>query len=374
MATHSQTVLVVLGTRPEGIKLAPVVKALASRPGQFDVKLCVTGQHRQMLEPILDFFGLTPDHDLQLMKPGQTLFDVTAGALKGLESVLDQVRPDWVVVQGDTTTAFAGALAAFYKKVRVAHVEAGLRTGDLRSPFPEEANRVLVSRLADLHFAPTQGAAEHLAAEGIRRGVHVVGNTVIDALLEARARVAERGADFAAQFPMLSADRKLVLVTGHRRESFGEPFENICRALGTLADRYPAVDWVYPVHLNPNVREPVHRLLSGRTNVHLVEPVAYPQLAWLLARSVLVLTDSGGIQEEAPTLGKPVLVMREVTERPEGIDAGCARLVGTSEVRIVEGVTQLLDEPEAYRRMAQARNPYGDGTASRAIADVLERA
>jgi UDP-N-acetylglucosamine 2-epimerase (non-hydrolysing) len=369
-----QKILVVLGTRPEGIKLAPLVRELQGRPGTFDVRLCVTGQHRQMLEPILQFFGLSPDHDLQLMKPGQTLFDVTAGALKGLEAVLDQVQPAWVVVQGDTTTALAGALAAFYKKVRVAHVEAGLRTGDMHSPFPEEGNRVLVSRLADLHFAPTEGAAAHLAAEGIRGGVHVVGNTVIDALLEARRRVQGRDEAFSAEFPQLRAGRKLVLVTGHRRENFGEPFENICRALGTLAARYPDVDWLYPVHLNPNVREPVHRLLSGRGNVHLVEPVAYPQLVWLLGRSHLVLTDSGGIQEEAPTLGKPVLVMREVTERPEGIAAGCARLVGTSGARIVDGVTGLLEDPAAYQRMAQARNPYGDGTSCRAIADVLEKA
>ncbi|MBM4379993.1 MAG: UDP-N-acetylglucosamine 2-epimerase (non-hydrolyzing) [Deltaproteobacteria bacterium] len=365
-------VLVVLGTRPEGIKLAPLVRELRARPDRFDTRLCVTGQHRTMLDPILQFFGLVPDHDLALMKPGQTLFDVTAGALKGLEPVLDEVRPDWVVVQGDTTTALAGALAGFYKRVRVAHVEAGLRTGDLHSPFPEEANRVIVSRLAALHLAPTPGAAANLAAEGVRRGVHVVGNTVIDALLEARARVEAKGADYAVQFPMLSG-RRLVLVTGHRRESFGEPFENICRALRTLSARYTDTDWLYPVHLNPNVREPVNRLLSGLPNVHLVEPVAYPQLVWLLGRSHLVLTDSGGIQEEAPTLGKPVLVMREVTERPEGIEAGCAQLVGTAEDRIVTGVIRLMDDPAAYQRMAHARNPYGDGTSCRAIADLLEQ-
>lgn len=365
--------LVVCGTRPEGIKLAPVVQALAKRPA-FDVKLCVTGQHREMLAPILAFFGLKPDFDLELMKPGQTLYDVTAGALLKLKPVLDEVKPDVVVVQGDTTTAFAGALAAFYEKVKVAHVEAGLRTGDRYSPFPEEMNRVLVSRLADFHFAPTENARRHLEGEAVRHGVYVTGNTVIDALLEAHALVKRSHAEqFAREFSMLDASKRLVLVTGHRRESFGAPFESICRALKTLAEKYPDVELLYPVHLNPNVRAPVDRILKGTPRVHLIEPVDYPRLVYLLSRATLVLTDSGGIQEEAPTLGKPVLVMREVTERPEGIDAGCAQLVGTDERRIIEAASTLLDDAAAYARMAQAKNPYGDGTAAEQIAAILER-
>jgi UDP-N-acetylglucosamine 2-epimerase (non-hydrolysing) len=367
----AKKVLVVCGTRPEGIKLAPVVKALRANPA-FDTRLCVTGQHREMLAPILSFFGLTPDFDLALMKPGQTLYDVTAGALVKLKPVLDEVRPDVVVVQGDTTTAFAGALAAYYEKVQVAHVEAGLRTGDRYSPFPEEMNRLLVTRLADLHFAPTETARRHLEAEGVRDGVHVVGNTVIDALLEAHALVKTRHADdFAREFSMLDASKRLVLVTGHRRESFGAPFESICRALKALAERSPDLELLYPVHLNPNVRAPVEQILKGTPRVHLIEPVDYPRLVYLLSRAALVLTDSGGIQEEAPTLGKPVLVMREVTERPEGIEAGCALLVGTDERRIIDAASRLLDDPEAYARMAQARNPYGDGTAARQIAELL---
>lgn len=366
-------VLVVCGTRPEGIKLAPVVQALAKSPA-FDTKLCVTGQHREMLAPILSFFGLKPDFDLELMKPGQTLYDVTAGALVKLKPVLDQVKPDVVVVQGDTTTAFAGALAAFYEKVKVAHVEAGLRTGDRYSPFPEEMNRVLVSRLADFHFAPTENARRHLEAEGVRQGVFVTGNTVIDALLEAHELVKRGHADaFAREFSMLDASKRLVLVTGHRRESFGAPFESICRALKTLAEKYPDAELLYPVHLNPNVRAPVDRILKGTPRIHLIEPVDYPRLVYLLSRATLVLTDSGGIQEEAPTLGKPVLVMREVTERPEGIDAGCAALVGTDERRIVDTASTLLDDAAAYARMAQAKNPYGDGTAAAQIAAILER-
>lgn len=366
-------VLVVCGTRPEGIKLAPVVKALKAH-GAFDAQLCVTGQHKEMLAQVLAFFGLEPDFDLALMKPGQTLSDVTAGALLKLKPVLDQAKPDVVLVQGDTTTAFAGALAAYYEKVKVGHVEAGLRTGDRYSPFPEEMNRVLVSRLADFHFAPTELARRNLEAEGVRHGVYVTGNTVIDALLEANAMVQHgHAAGFAREFSMLEPGKRLVLVTGHRRESFGEPFEHMCRALKGLAEKYPDVQLLYPVHLNPNVRAPVERILTGVPRVHLIDPVDYPRLVYLLSRCTLVLTDSGGIQEEAPSLGKPVLVMREVTERPEGIDAGCAKLVGTDERRIIDAASSLLDDPAAYARMAQARNPYGDGTAARQIAEVLAR-
>jgi len=367
-------VLVVCGTRPEGIKLAPVMQALRARPERFTARLCVTGQHRQMLDPILKFFSLTPDFDLELMRPGQTLTDVTAGALTRIKGVLEAVQPDWVIVQGDTTTAFAGALAAFYEKRKIAHVEAGLRTGNRYSPFPEEVNRSLISRLADLHFAPTETARQRLAEEGLTRGVHVTGNTVIDALVEARRLVEHQHASaFEAEFDFLDPGRRLVLVTGHRRESFGAPFESICRAIRTLAERFEDAQFVYPVHLNPNVREPVDRLLRGAPRVTLIEPVDYPRLVWLLSKSHLVLTDSGGIQEEAPTFGKPVLVMREVTERPEGIEAGCAMLVGTDEARIVREVSRLLTDERAWARMAQAKNPYGDGTAARQLVSVLDQ-
>jgi UDP-N-acetylglucosamine 2-epimerase (non-hydrolysing) len=366
-------ILVVCGTRPEGIKLAPVVKALQQVPS-FQTTLCVTGQHKQLLDPILQFFGLVPDHDLALMKPGQTLYDVTADGLIRLKGVMDAVKPDVVVVQGDTTTAFAGALAAFYEKVKVAHVEAGLRTGDIYSPFPEEMNRVLVSRLTDFHFAPTELARSHLLAEKARGSVHVTGNTVIDALLAAKDLVREKYTwAFDDELKYLDAKRRLILVTGHRRESFGAPFESICRALKKLAEAHADIEILYPMHLNPNVREPVGRLLKGVPRLHLIEPVDYPRLVHLLDRCFFVLTDSGGIQEEAPTLGKPVLVMREVTERPEGIDAGCAALVGTDENRIFDFASRLLTDSQAYARMAKAKNPYGDGTASQQIAQVLQR-
>lgn len=364
-------VLVVCGTRPEGIKLAPVVKVLQGRKG-FETKLCVTGQHREMLAPILKFFSLTPDFDLALMRPGQTLNDVTARALQALKPVLDEVKPDVVLVQGDTTTALAGALAAFYEKIKVGHVEAGLRTHDKFSPFPEEMNRVLITRLADFHFAPTETARQMLEAEQVTRGVHVTGNTVTDALLAARELVESTYADtFAKEYGFLDPKRRLILVTGHRRESFGEPFLNICRAIRALAERNPEVEFIYPVHLNPNVRAPVDQILKGVPRVHLIEPVDYPRLVWLLSRSFFVLTDSGGIQEEAPSLGKPVLVMREVTERPEGIEAGCAKLVGTDETRIVTAAQELLENGATYRSMAQAKNPYGDGHAAERIATVL---
>lgn len=361
--------LVVCGTRPEGIKLAPVVAALQADP-RFQVQLCVTGQHREMLAPILEFFGLTPDFDLKLMQPGQTLASLTSAALTALMPVLEQANPDCVIVQGDTTTAFAGALAAFYGKRKVAHVEAGLRTHDRHSPWPEEMNRVLVGHLAEFHFAPTSLAAKHLLREGIAKEVHVVGNTVIDALLSARDRV---GADqaIAGRFSFLTPGRTLVLITGHRRESFGPPFERICEAIRALAERHPDTEFVYPVHLNPNVREPVDRLLRGVPGVHLIEPVPYPQLVWLMNRSRLVLTDSGGIQEEAPTLGKPVLVMRETTERPEGVEAGCAKLVGTDPALIASSVEELLVDSPAFVAMSHARNPYGDGTAAKKIATIL---
>jgi UDP-N-acetylglucosamine 2-epimerase (non-hydrolysing) len=365
--------LFVLGTRPEAIKLAPLVRELCSRQNHFEVRVCVTAQHREMLDQVLRFFEVKPDYDLDLMRPGQTLFDLTAVGLRALETVLEDFAPDHVIVQGDTTTTFLGALAALYRRITVSHIEAGLRSGNKLAPFPEEMNRTLTGRLADLHFAPTERARECLAREGIRDNVWVVGNTVIDALfLGLQAVRSGSGSRYREYFSAFGIDnRRIVLITGHRRESFGRPFENIAFAIRDSAARFPDVQFVYPVHLNPNVQEPVRRILGCVSNVHLLAPLDYPQLLWLMDRSYLVLTDSGGIQEEAPSLGKPVLVMRDVTERIEGIEAGTARLVGTDKATICEALAQLLSDQHAYRHMANAVNPYGDGTTSRQIADVF---
>jgi UDP-N-acetylglucosamine 2-epimerase (non-hydrolysing) len=363
-------VLFIAGTRPEAIKLCPLIKEMRSRVSSCRVTLCSTGQHRQMLDQVLEFFGEAPDYELSIMDSGQTLFGVTAKAVAGLEGVCCKASPSYVVVQGDTTTALAGALAGYYCGARVVHVEAGLRTGDLRQPFPEEANRQLVSRLASYHFAPTDSARANLAREGITSGVHVVGNTVVDALLWAtpRARVPEDLSTVIANEKRQG--KRIILVTGHRRESFGAPFEAICRAIGDLAQR-PDISFIYPVHLNPRVRDPVLAILSGRLGVHLIEPVDYPTMISLMKDCYLVLTDSGGIQEEAPSLGKPVLVMREVTERPEGVIAGTSRLVGTDRSTISHAVGVLLDNKEEYQRMVLNRNPYGDGHASERIVSIL---
>lgn len=365
--------LFVFGTRPEAIKMAPLIKELQKHHELFDVRVCVTGQHKEMLYQVLDFFQIVPDYDLEVMKPNQSLFNVTADILTRLEPVLDQENPDVVVVQGDTTSVLAGALAAFYKKIKVAHLEAGLRSGDLYSPFPEEGNRLVVSRLTDYHFTPTARATRNLEKENIRsEEIHQVGNTVVDALLLAKEMITGNEDELvAAAVPSLRADDKLVLVTGHRRESFGSGFEDICHALAQLAAQNPDVHFVYPVHLNPNVQEPVDRILGQIENVHLIKPVDYPTLIALLSRSYFVMTDSGGIQEEAPALGKPVLVMRQVTERQEGVDAGTAKLVGTATADLVQAAQQLLDDQSAYQKMANAVNPYGDGTASTQIARVL---
>lgn len=369
-------VLTVFGTRPEAIKMAPLVLAL-QEDSRFNSLLCVTGQHREMLDQVLDLFALVPDFDLNLMKPGQDLTDVMTGVLQGMRQVLLESMPDIVLVHGDTATTFAATLAAYYQQTPVAHVEAGLRTGNLYSPWPEEANRKLTGALASLHFAPTQQSAANLLAEGVAADmVHITGNTVIDALLKVVARIDQGGsvaAALLAQFPFLDSSRRLILVTGHRRESFGGGFERICEALRRTASAFPDVDLVYPVHLNPNVREPVNRLLHDLTNVHLIEPLDYLPFVYLMSRSFLILTDSGGLQEEAPSLGKPVLVMRDTTERPEAVEAGTVELVGTDVERICERLSVLLTDGAAYERMSRAHNPYGDGKACGRIVDILAR-
>ncbi|GEN26273.1 UDP-N-acetyl glucosamine 2-epimerase [Halomonas cupida] len=376
MDTKSKRVktLCAFGTRPEAIKMAPLALALQADE-RFDAKVCVTGQHREMLDQVLDLFALVPDYDLAVMRPGQDLTDVTAAILQGMRDVLSEVKPDIVLVHGDTATTFAVTLAAYYQQIPVAHVEAGLRTGNIYSPWPEEANRKLTGALAQLHFAPTDRSQENLLAEGVSQDkVHVTGNTVVDALLDVVAKLEDNDSyqkQFGEHFDFLDSDRKLILVTGHRRESFGEGFERICRALHDTAAQHPEVQIVYPVHLNPNVREPVNRLLSDVDNVHLIEPLDYLPFVYLMNRSHIILTDSGGIQEEAPSLGKPVLVMRETTERPEAVQAGTVKLVGTDVARIVGELDTLLTDHQAYEAMSYAHNPYGDGKACARILDIL---
>ncbi len=364
-------VLLVFGTRPEAIKMAPVHRALAS-DGRFRVKVCVTAQHREMLDQVLELFSIEPAYDLDLMRPGQDLTSVTASVLEGLKEVLQDAAPDFVLVHGDTTTTMAASLAAYYARIPVGHVEAGLRTGDIYSPWPEEMNRRLTGAIAALHFAPTEGAQANLLREGVTEDRDAVtGNTVIDALLTVIEQVrATDEADFLQRFDGIDFSRSLVLVTGHRRESFGRGFEQICEALAKLAET-PDVEIVYPVHLNPNVQEPVQRVLGSLPNVHLLEPQEYLSFLFLMDRARLVITDSGGIQEEAPSLGKPVLVMRTTTERPEAVDAGTVRLVGTEVDAIVNATRELLLDEERYRSMSVAHNPYGDGKASQRIADAL---
>lgn len=368
-------VLFVFGTRPEAIKMAPMIKELQSRKDKFVVKVCVTGQHREMLDQVLNFFSIKPDYDLAVMKPDQTLFKVTADIMSGIEPVLDAEKPDIVLVQGDTTSAFVGALGGFYKQVAVGHLEAGLRSGDIYSPFPEEINRILVSRITKYHFAPTKRSQEALLSEGVpSKSVYNVGNTVIDALLLGLKIIDTHNEDEYKDAVGLSDwSRRIILVTGHRRESFGGGLESACQAIRRIAEDNKDVDIVYPVHLNPNVQKPVSDALSDISNVHLIKPLDYPNLIWLMNKSYLVLTDSGGIQEEAPTLGKPVLVMRDVTERQEGIEAGTAKLVGTDEQVIYTETQKLLDNKDAYNAMASAVNPYGDGSTSQKIADILEK-
>jgi UDP-N-acetylglucosamine 2-epimerase (non-hydrolysing) len=365
-------VLSVFGTRPEAIKMAPVVRALQNAPDRFESVVCVSAQHRAMLDQVLDVFGLVADHDLDLMVAGQSPAEITARVLERLPPLLQQIRPDVLLVQGDTMTSFAAAFAAFLEKIPSGHVEAGLRTGDRSQPFPEEMNRVLTTRLASIHFAPTAQAQAALLSEGIPAAdVHLTGNTVIDALLQTvRPNYSFRAPGLASLDPA----RRLVLVTTHRRESFGAPMESTCAAIRELARRHPDLQFVLPVHPNPQVKETVQRLLCDLPGMHLIEPVDYVEFVQLMNRAYLVLTDSGGVQEEAPSLGKPVLVLREVTERPEGVEAGTAVVVGTDRDRIVSVASELLTSRAAYERMANAVNPYGDGLASgRIVAALAER-
>ncbi len=368
-------VLTVFGTRPEAIKMAPLVHALAKDP-YFEAKVCVTAQHREMLDQVLTLFSIVPDYDLDIMQPGQGLTEITCRILEGLKPILASFKPDVVLVHGDTTTTIAASLAAFYQRIPVGHVEAGLRTGDLSSPWPEEANRTLTGHLAMYHFAPTQNARQNLLRENIvDTQIFVTGNTVIDALFWVRDTVLNNEnlhSELAERYPFLDESKKLVLVTGHRRESFGQGFEQICHALVDIAAKHQDVQIVYPVHLNPNVSEPVNRILGHVKNIILIEPQDYLPFLWLMTKAWLILTDSGGIQEEAPSLGKPVLVMRETTERPEAIAAGTVRLIGTDRQRIVDEVTRLLRDNDAWQAMSRAHNPYGDGQACERILHALK--
>jgi len=367
---------VIFGTRPEAVKMAPVIAALRKRP-QVELQVCVTAQHRRMLDETLAAFDIVPDADLDLMQPGQTLAQLTSRAVSALDEYLERQRPEVILIQGDTTTVLCGALTAFYHKIRIGHVEAGLRTYHKYSPFPEEMNRVLTSHLADWHFAPTETAKQSLLREGIEEArIFVTGNTVIDALYHIRGKVRDVSFDEMVELKALNSkldirNSKIVLVTGHRRESFGEGFRQICQGIKMIAQRFPQVQVVYPVHLNPNVQEPVKRILGDVDNVHLTEPLSYLPFVKLMDVSHIILTDSGGIQEEAPALGKPVLVMREVTERPEAVAAGVVKLVGPDAGRIFGEAEKLLTSEEEYRRMAKGISPYGDGKAAERIADIL---
>lgn len=379
--------MLVFGTRPEAIKMAPLVEEFQARASEFDTIVCVTGQHREMLKQVLELFDIKPDYDLEIMKEGQDLYDVTTRVLLGMREVLKKTKPDVVLVHGDTTTSTAAALATFYQQIPVGHVEAGLRTHNIYSPWPEEMNRQLTGRMASYHFAPTELSRKNLLAEGIATDrIFITGNTVIDALQQVvtrvkgnadlRNEVSRKLLQFGYDVNRLEAGRRLVLITGHRRENFGEGFLNICRAIQTLSKRFPEVDFVYPMHLNPNVRKPIREIfgdnLGGLDNLFFIEPLEYLQFVTLMDRSSIVLTDSGGIQEEAPGLGKPVLVMRDTTERPEAVKAGTVKLVGTDYNQIVDNVEKLLTDNAAYAEMSRANNPYGDGKACSYIADALQ--
>ncbi|MCA9149742.1 MAG: UDP-N-acetylglucosamine 2-epimerase (non-hydrolyzing) [Planctomycetales bacterium] len=363
--------MLIFGTRPEAIKMAPVVKECLSRPDELETIVCLTGQHREMLQQVTDYFDIQADIDLKLMSPNQTLAGLTARCIQGLDEVLEQHKPDCVVAQGDTTTVMASSLVAFYRRIPLVHVEAGLRTGNMLAPWPEEMNRRVTGLIASLHCAPTERSAANLLSERVDPDtVHVTGNTVIDALLWAVDRERANDVQWREKYASLR-DHRMVLITGHRRENFGQGFNDICESIRQLSERYPRVEFVYPVHLNPNVQGPVHDILGKCTNVHLVAPAPYPEFVWLMDRSAIILTDSGGVQEEAPTLKKPILVMRETTERPEAMDAGAVELVGTSIERIVGRVSALLDDPVEYAHHQIEKNPYGDGLAAQRIVDLM---
>lgn len=373
-------ILIVFGTRPEAIKMAPLVKEFQKYNDLFETKVCVTAQHREMLDQVLSLFEITPDFDLNIMKPGQDLYDITANVLLGMKEVLNTFKPDIVFVHGDTTTTFAASLAAFYQQIKVAHIEAGLRTGDIYSPWPEEANRQLTTQISAYHFAPTSTSEANLLRENVNSShIIVTGNTVIDALFLALDKIKsnlvlehEIITKLTSLYPF-NSDRKTILVTGHRRENHGQGFINICGALKILAENNPDIDIVYPVHLNPNVQKPVHAILSGITNVFLIEPLQYETFIYLMNQSYFIITDSGGVQEEAPSLGKPVLVMRDTTERPEALEAGTVKLVGTDTQKIMFEAQLLLDSNEAYQAMAKAHNPYGDGKACERVIKFLSK-
>lgn len=366
-------ILLVFGTRPEAIKMAPLIKEFKKNKEKFDAKVCITAQHREMLDQVLTFFEIKPDYDLNLMRPGQNLFQLTADVIIGIKLVLEEFAPDIVLVHGDTTTSISAALSAFYANVKVGHVEAGLRTYNKNAPFPEEINRQLTSRIADFNFAPTHKSRQNLINEGINEeSIIVTGNTVIDALLRAQDKLKTYEDEEIYQLKqIIDKTKKLILVTGHRRENFGDGFLNICEAIKQVANENRNVQIVYPVHLNPNVQKPVYDLLSNMQNVKLMAPIAYPAFVWLMSQSYLILTDSGGVQEEAPSLGKPVLVMRDVTERPEAVEAGTVKMVGTDKDKIVSTINELLRNNSLYQQMSKAHNPYGDGNACAKIVELL---
>ena len=367
--------LLVFGTRPEAIKMASIVELLKNDT-RFEYKVCVTGQHKEMLGQVLQLFNIVPDYDLGIMRPGQTLISITTSILDGLSNILVSDKPDVMLVHGDTTTTLAATLAGYYHQVKVGHVEAGLRTGDIYSPWPEEGNRKVTGALANVHFAPTEASKNNLLKEGVdNNNVFVTGNTVVDSLLIAKQILdddLEITRKFEQEFKFINNNRRMILITGHRRESFGQGFEEICHSIKVLSSKYPDVDFVYPVHLNPNVMEPVHRILEGVSNIYLIPPQEYMPFIFLMSKAYLILTDSGGIQEEAPSLGKPVLVMRETTERPEAVAAGTVILVGASRDKIINYVTTLLDDSTVYNTMSRAHNPYGDGNAAKRILDILD--
>ena len=365
--------LIIFGTRPEAIKMAPLVRAFQNENNQFETRVCVTAQHREMLDQVLDFFEITPNYDLDLMKPNQNLYSLTSDIILGLKPILEEFQPDYVYVHGDTTTSMASSIAAFYSGAKVCHVEAGLRTYNKLSPFPEEMNRQVTSRIADFHFAPTEQAKQNLLNENVLEStILVTGNTVIDALLESTSKVENLdNPEIEKLKTIIDPAKKILLVTGHRRENHGQGFINICQALKEIATTNKDVQIIYPVHLNPNVKEPVYKILGDIASIHLIDPLAYPAFVWLMNQSYLIITDSGGVQEEAPSLGKPVLVMRDTTERPEAVDAGTVILVGTNKELIVKECNDLLNNTNRYKQMSALHNPYGDGQACNKIMNLL---